>query len=67
MAAASGAPIPQPQVSVVGQQLSAYPSAVQDRVRDYASVKLMNTATPEQRFAINKRSVSWEVCRLNIG
>ena len=37
--------------------MSAYPSAVQDRVRDYASVRLMTTATPEQRFAMNKRSV----------
>ena len=53
-AAAKGA-IPQPSVAMVGQQLTAYPSAVQDRVRDYASVKLMTTATPEQRFAINKR------------
>ena len=55
-AAAKGA-IPQPSVAMVGQQLTAYPSAVQDRVRDYASVKLMTTATPEQRFAINKRLV----------
>ena len=61
-AAAGGGGIPQPSVAMVGQQLTAYPSAVQDRVRDYASVKLMTTATPEQRFAINKRSVreSWE-------
>ena len=47
--------VPKPaSVEVAAGLGAAYPSAVVERVRDYASVKMMSSATPEQRFQLHK-------------